>query len=205
MACKFHASMKYPPIPPLAPSRRWLVLSLLGVGSALPAWSAGPAPAEPARRVPLTYEADTGRADLVKKVYTLKGHVRIQQGGLTLEADEAVLKQGDGGHPSVQVRGAAGQPARFEQKPTPPELETLRGQAQDIDYDDRAALVRLRGQAQLRRLRGDTVVDEVSGPLITYNRNSGEFQVQGEGGTEPGGRVRGVLSGADRGSEKGSP
>lgn len=203
MACKFHASMKSPLRSLLASARRRLLLtSLAGLALMAPAWShAAPAAAEASRRVPLSYEADTGRADLVKKVYTLKGHVRIQQGGLSLESDEAVLRQGEGGHPSVQVTGSAAQPARFEQRPTPPEVETLKGQAQTIDYDDRAGLVRLRGQAQLRRLRGDTVVDEVSGPVITYNRQSGEFQVQGESGNESGGgRVRGVLSGGDRGT-----
>ena len=173
MACKFHASMKslFPPacpglLPPLRPHASLLAAVLCCACAAWPAaWAASPAGSAASaadKRAPLTYEADSGKADLIKKLYTLKGHVRIQQGSLTILAEDAQVRQGEGGRPVVLVTGSAADLARFEQKQATPN-EVLKGQALTIDYDDRSAIVRLKGQAQMRRMQGETVIDRGGG------------------------------------------
>ena len=194
-------------LPRVRPQASLLAAVLCGACAVLPAAARAASPAAPAasaadKRAPLTYEADSGKADLIKKLYTLKGHVRIQQGNLTILAEDAQVRQGEGGRPVVLVTGSAGDLARFEQKQAAPN-EVLKGQALTIDYDDRSAIVRLKGQAQMRRMQGETVIDEVVGSVITYNRTTGEFQVQGDNDApgKPGNRVRGVLSAGGDGTQ----
>ena len=202
MVCKNHAAMKSLPVPHSA-RHPWRVPFLCRAACAVAigvagVWVAG-APARAAepkleRRAPLTYEADAGKADLARKVYTLSGNVVITQGGLNLRAEQAQVRQGADGQAEVSVSGGAQTPARFEQTSTRAG-ESMQGQAQRIEYSGRSATVTLSGQAVLRRMRGAQVLDEISGASITYNRNTEEFQVQGEPRKpEGGGRVRGTLS-----------
>lgn len=148
---------------------------------------------------PLTYEADKGQADLVKKRYTLKGRVRVTQGRLDIRAQEAVVQQQSDGSATVVVTGVSTEPARFEQK-KPGTQETLVGQSARIDYDNRTQIVIMRGNATLKRYQRDTLVDEVLGSVITYNQVTEAFQVDGGDARPAGspqggdGRVRGVLS-----------
>jgi lipopolysaccharide export system protein LptA len=82
--------------------------------------------------------------------------------------------------------------------------EFMEGEAQSIEYDGRADQVRFRQRAELRRLRGTVVSDEIVGQSITYNNLTEVFTVDGrvEGskttpalGVKPdGSRVRAVLS-----------
>ena len=59
----------------------------------------------------------------------------------------------------------------------------------------RADVVRFVGRATMRRLRGSTPTDEVSGQTITYNNASDVYNVAGgPSSAAPAGRVRGVLS-----------
>jgi lipopolysaccharide export system protein LptA len=157
---------------------------------------------------PLNYEADKGQADLNKKRYTLQGHVRVTQGALEIQAQEAVLQQSDSGFSTIVVTGAATEPARFEQK-NEATHERMTGQGQRIDYDSQKQLLTLQGDATLRRYQGQTLVDEVVGAVITYNRSTEAFQVDGQTTAKPGnagaggggGRVRGVLTPASASSK----
>ena len=57
-------------------------------------------------------------------------------------------------------------------------------------------MVRFTGNAVVRRLRGDTVADKITGNLITYDNTAEVFSVEG-GSSASGssdGRVRAVLS-----------
>ena len=82
--------------------------------------------------------------------------------------------------------------------------EFMEGEAQSIEYDGRADQVRFSQRAELRRLRGTVVSDEIVGQSITYNNLTEVFTVDGriEGskttpalGVKPdGARVRAALS-----------
>ena len=82
----------------------------------------------------------------------------------------------------------------------------MEGEAQTIEYDGRADQVLLSERAELRRLRGTVVSDEIVGQVISYNNLTEVFSVDGKAqggkaaaaapsGIKPdGGRVRAVLS-----------
>ena len=163
--CKFCAAMK----PHLA-----LALALL-VAVALPL-----AHAEKADRgKPLTIEADQpGTLDLVKQVVVFNGNVVVAQGTMTIRAEKVEVRERTDGHRSATAMGGSGKPASFKQKRDGVD-ETIEGVAERIEYDSRGDVVRFAGNATVRRLRGGTAADEISGGVITYDNGSETFSVQG--------------------------
>ena len=190
MVCKFRALM----IPRI---------STLTLAVALAAGLAAPAAAEKADRgKPLSIEADQpGTLDLIKQVVVFNGNVVVAQGTMAIRADKVEVRERPDGHRSATALGTAGKPASFRQKREGVD-ETIEGQADRIEYDSRGDVVRFAGNAQVRRLRGGTPADEISGNLITYDNGNETFSVQGgapaaatAGASAPaGGRVRVVIS-----------
>ncbi len=195
MACKFYAAMKSrPSLPPsLLPS-----LLALACAFALPC-----AQAEKADRAkPLTIEADQpGTLDLIKQVVVFNGNVVVAQGTMTIRAERVEVRERPDGYRSATALGVAGKAATFRQKRDGVD-ETIEGSAERIEYDSRGDVVRFVGTAQVRRLRGTTPADEISGNTITYDNGNETFSVQGApaalataGASAPqGGRVRVVLA-----------
>ena len=80
--------------------------------------------------------------------------------------------------------------------------EYIEGEGEVIEYDGRNDAVRFVRRAELRRLRGTAVSDEITGAVIVYNNLTDVFTVDGQkaapnaagDGPVPGGRVRAVLS-----------
>jgi lipopolysaccharide export system protein LptA len=190
MVCKFRALM----IPRI---------STLTLAVALAAGLAAPAAAEKADRgKPLSIEADQpGTLDLIKQVVVFNGNVVVAQGTMAIRADKVEVRERPDGHRSATALGTAGKPASFRQKREGVD-ETIEGQADRIEYDSRGDVVRFAGNAQVRRLRGGTPADEISGNLITYDNGNETFSVQGGapapaagGASAPSsGRVRVVIT-----------
>jgi lipopolysaccharide export system protein LptA len=187
MVCKIYAAMK----PPFA---------LLLLASAAALWAAGPARAERAdRSKPLTIEADQpGTLDLIKQVVVFNGNVLVAQGSLTIRAERVEVRERPDGHRSATAIGSGAKPASFRQKREGLD-ETIEGAADRIEYDSRGDVVRFSGSAQVRRLRGGTPADEITGAVITYDNANETFSVAGApaaagGASAPGnGRVRVVI------------
>ena len=190
MVCKFRALM----------NRRITALTLM---AALAAGLVAPVAAEKADRgKPLSIEADQpGTLDLIKQVVVFNGNVVVAQGTMAIRADKVEVRERPDGHRSATALGSAGKPASFRQKREGVD-ETIEGQAERIEYDSRGDVVRFAGNAQVRRLRGATPADEITGNLITYDNGNETFSVQGgapaaatAGASAPaGGRVRVVIS-----------
>jgi lipopolysaccharide export system protein LptA len=185
MACKFCAAMN---------SHRLLTLLLCAT-----VWA--PAQAEKAdRSKPLTIEADQpGTVDLLKQVVVFNGNVVVAQGTMAIRAERVEVRERPDGHRSATALGSAAKPAAFKQKRDGVD-ETIEGSAERIEYDSRGDVVRFSGGAQVRRLRGTTPADEISGSVITYDNGNETFSVQGaEAGagtasTAGNGRVRVVIT-----------
>ncbi len=185
MACKFCAAMN-----PLQ------LLSLLLSAAAL-----APAQAEKAdRSKPLTIEADQpGTVDLLKQVVVFNGNVVMAQGTMTIRAERVEVRERPDGYRGATAQGSTGKPAAFRQKRDGVD-ETIEGSADRIEYESRGDVVRFTGNAQVRRLRGTTPADEISGSVITYDNANETFGVQGAAAapgaaSAPGsGRVRVVIT-----------
>jgi lipopolysaccharide export system protein LptA len=198
MACKFRAFMKSPSDrqPPSLKRRTRLAqaVAVLSLVSAL----ATPVHAERSDRLQrIVIEANnSGQLDLQKQVVTYTGNVVITQGTMAIRADRVEVRQLPSGYYTAVAFGAPNKPATFRQKRDGVD-EYIEGEAQRLEYDGKTDTVKFVNRAQLRRLRGATVADEVSGNLITYDATTEKMNITGGGAptaANPNSRVQAVLT-----------
>ncbi len=197
MACKFHAFMHSIPSPFVSSRHR---VSRLLVAAACASLGFA-AQAERADRFQkLKVEADQqGKIDLVNNLVTFNGNVVVSRGTMVIKAARVELRETAGGYHNAVAFGADGKPATFRQKRDGVD-ETIEGEAERLEYDGKADTVKFVNRASVRRLRGASVADEISGNLVSYDSTSEVFSVSGgpaTSPTQPGGRVRAVLTPRD--------
>ncbi len=158
----------------------------------------GSAHAEQAdRNKPIQVEADLpGKIDMLKQFVVFNGNVVVTQGTMTIRADRIELRETPEGYHTAMAYGTAAKPATFREKRDGAD-EYIEGQAERLEYDGKSNTVRFVGDASVRRLRGTTVADRISGQLITYNAVSEVFSVSGGSASSPSGRVRVVIAPRD--------
>jgi lipopolysaccharide export system protein LptA len=137
-----------------------------------------------------------GQIDLQKQVVVFSGNVIITKGTMVIHAARVEVRQVPSGYDTAVAFGAPGRPATFRQKREGVD-EYMDGEAERLEYDGKADVVKFINNAALRRLRGATPADEITGNLITYDATNDKLTVSG--GTaptaaNPGGRVRAVLT-----------
>ncbi|HEX6703267.1 MAG TPA: lipopolysaccharide transport periplasmic protein LptA [Albitalea sp.] len=158
-----------------------------------------PAQAEKADRgKPLNVAADQqGTFDLLKQVVVFSGNVIITKGTIVIKADRVEVREAPDGYRTAVAIGSPSRPSTFRQKRDGVD-EHIDGQADRLEYDEKGDVIRFNGNAIVRRLRGASIGDEITGSLITYDNTTEVFSVSG--GTpantagSPGGRVRAVLT-----------
>jgi lipopolysaccharide export system protein LptA len=178
---KFRAFMKIVSIAPL----------LACVMLAIPAW------AEKAdRNKPMNVEADVLRYDDVQQTTVFTGRVVLTKGSITIRGAKLEVRQDPEGYQYGTVTGTAAELAFFRQKRDGMD-EFIEGQGETLVYNGKADTVRFEKSAVLRRYRGTTLADEVSGAHILYENLTDKFSVDGSspGATgAPKGRVRATLT-----------
>lgn len=176
--------MKNPPLP----------LLLILVCCAL----ASPVRAEKAdRNKPMVIDADSMRYDDVKQVNVFSGNVLLTKGTIQMRAAQINVHQDADGYQFGTITGTPEKPAFFRQKREALD-EFIEGESELIEFDGRADTVKFMRNAVLRRLRGATLADEISGALIVYENLTDTFSVDGHAGKggapKPGARVRAMLT-----------
>jgi lipopolysaccharide export system protein LptA len=157
---------------------------------------AGLAGAEKAdRNKPMNVEADALRYDDSKQVSVFTGRVVLTKGSIVIRGARIEVRQDAQGNQFGVVSAESGKLAFFRQKREGLD-EFIEGEAQTIEYDSRADTVRFSSQAQLRRLRGAVLNDELTGGVILYNNTTDVFSIDGAPAQDGGaaGRVRAVLA-----------
>ena len=150
------------------------------------------------RNKPMNIEANTMRVDDVKQVTNFDGNVVMTKGSILVRAAKIDVLQSADGYQMAVITGSPDKPAFFRQKREAVD-EFIEVQSERIDYDGSADIVKFTGKAQLRRLRGTELADEISGALIVYENLTDKFSVDGSGVSPggapvPGGRVRAMLT-----------
>ncbi|MBX9818023.1 MAG: lipopolysaccharide transport periplasmic protein LptA [Burkholderiaceae bacterium] len=147
------------------------------------------------RNKPMNVEADALRYDDLKQVSIFTGNVVLTKGSIVIRGAQLEVRQDPDGYQFGVVTGSATTPAFFRQKRDGID-EFIEGDGETIEYDGRADTVRFIKKAQLRRLRGATLADEVTGAVILYENLSDKFTVDGapKSATAPAGRVRAMLT-----------
>jgi lipopolysaccharide export system protein LptA len=176
---------------PLRSPLRLCLLAAAVLPVAVPVWAD-----KADRNQPMVVEADRdGVLDLQRQVLVYTGNVVISQGSMVLRAERVEMRTLPDGYRAASATGAAGRPATWRQKREGLD-ETVEGAADRIEFDGRADTLRFLGNGAVRRLRGGTVADEITGDRILWDNTSEVFRVEGgtASPTNPGGRVRAVLS-----------
>lgn len=158
-----------------------------------------PALAEKAdKNKPMNVEADALRYNDVNQTSVFTGRVVVTKGSIVIRGAKVDVRQDPEGYQYGVVTAEPGKLAYYKQKREGLD-EFIEGEADVIEYDGKADRVKFIKRAELRRLRGASVADEMTGNLITYDNTNDVFTVDGGGspGTAPGvpgGRIRAVLS-----------
>lgn len=158
-----------------------------------------PAHAEKADRYKkMEVESDQpGKVDLQNQIVVFNGNVVVSKGTMVIRAGRIEVRETPEGYQIATAIGSPGQLATFRQKRDAVD-EYIEGEAERLEYDSKSDTIRFVGKAAVRRLRGTTVADEVTGALITYDNTAELFTVAGGASaatpTNPTGRVRAVLS-----------
>jgi lipopolysaccharide export system protein LptA len=167
------------------------------LAGALCVLAGSPARAEKAdRNKPMNVEADALRYDDVNQTSVFTGSVVITKGTILIRGAKVDVRQDPEGYQYGIVTAAPGQLAYYKQKRDNLD-EFIEGEADVIEYDGKADKVKFIRHAELRRLRGASVADEMTGNLITYDNTSDVFTVDGSPATTagaPSGRIRAVLA-----------
>jgi lipopolysaccharide export system protein LptA len=154
----------------------------------------GAAHAEKAdRNKPIQIESDALRYDDAKQISVFTGRVVLTKGSIVIRGARLEIKQDPQGYQYGVVSEEAGKRAFFRQKRESVTEEFVEGQAELIEYNGRNDIVTLSGSAQLRRLRGEVLADEVAGAVIRYNNLTDVFNVDGAADKSKAGRVRVML------------
>ena len=157
------------------------------------------------RNKPMNIEADALRHDDLQQASVFTGNVLMTKGTIVLRGARLEVHQDANGYQTGTVTSEAGKRAFFrQQRDTAPGAtpEFVEGEAEAIEYNGRADTVRLVRRAELRRYRGSTLSDNLSGATIVYYNLTDVFTVDGSKTAPnttatPGSRVRAVLSPKD--------
>jgi len=160
------------------------------------------------RNKPMNFEADTLRYDDVKQLNILSGNVVLTKGSIVIRAARVEMREDADGYQFGTITGLADKPAFFRQKREGLD-EFIEGESELIEYDGRADVVKFLRKATLRRLRGATLADEITGGLIVYENLTDTFSVEGSSikgaPAVPGQRVRGMLTPKPEGATPTNP
>ena len=143
---------------------------------------------------PMNIEADALRYDDLKQVSVFTGRVVVTKGTIVIRGARVDVRQDAEGYQHGVVTAEPGKLAFFRQKREGVD-EFIEGEGETIEYDGKADRVKFIKRAEMRRFRGATLADELTGSLIVYDNTTDVFTVDG-GPASPaaGGRVRAVLS-----------
>lgn len=181
---------------PRLPGRRAACVAAGAVTAILLA-AALPVQAEKADRYkPITIEANQNSTiDLLNQFTVFNGNVVVTKGTMVIRAARVEVRQSPDGYQSAVAFGSPGQHATYRQKRDQPD-EWIEGDAERLEYDGRSDVIRFVNNATVRRLRGATLADEISGNLVTYDSTTEVFNVVGGNASaaNPGGRVRATLT-----------
>ena len=162
------------------------------------ALSGGVAWAEKAdRSKPMNVESDALRYDDLKQTSVFTGRVVLTKGTILIRGARLDVRQDAEGYQYGLVTAEPGKLAFFRQKREGLD-EFIEGEGDTIEYDGRADTVKFISKAQLRRYRGATLNDEMTGAVILYNNTTDVFSIDGavaKGSlSAPAGRVRAMLT-----------
>lgn len=147
------------------------------------------------RDKPLNAQADALRYDDLKQTSVFTGNVIITKGTIAMRGGRVDVRQDPQGFQFATIASNGNVQAYFKQKRENGVDEWIEGVADTIEYDGKADKIKLIKNANLKRLKGASMNDEIVGGLVVYDNTTDVYTVDGgagQGGS--GGRVSAILS-----------
>ena len=147
------------------------------------------------RDKPLNAQADALKYDDLKQTSVFTGNVIITKGTIAMRGGRVDVRQDPQGFQFATISSNGNAQAYFKQKRENGVDEWIEGLADTIEYDGKADKVKLIKNANLKRLSGASLNDEIVGGLVVYDNTTDVYTVDGgtsQGGS--GGRVSAILS-----------
>ena len=147
------------------------------------------------RDKPLNAQADALKYDDLKQTSVFTGNVIITKGTIAMRGGRVDVRQDPQGFQFATITSNGNVQAYFKQKRENGVDEWIEGVADTIEYDGKADKVKLIKNANLKRLKGASMNDEIVGGLVVYDNTTDVYTVDGgagQGGS--GGRVSAILS-----------
>ena len=165
-----------------------ILCALLGAGLLPSAW------AEKAdRNKPMQIESDSMRYEDAQQLTIFTGKVVATKGTIVIRGAKVEVRQDPEGNQFGVVTGTPKERAFFRQKREGLD-EFIEGEAETLIYNGKADTVRFETNAVMRRFRGSTLADEVTGAVINYENTTEKFSVDGTAAGAAPGRVRAVIT-----------
>jgi lipopolysaccharide export system protein LptA len=135
---------------------------------------------------PAVILADRNSGDDLTQIHIYTGDVVLTKGTIILRADQLTVKEDPEGYNlGVAIATQPGKLAYFKQKREGAD-EYMEGQAERIEYDEKADTVRLFNRAIVKRLTAGRDADESRGDRIDYNTRTEQYTVESKGVAAPG-------------------
>jgi lipopolysaccharide export system protein LptA len=149
--------------------------------------------ADALKPVEINYNGEA-HVDQVTQSYIVTGDVIIKRGTMVLKSDRAEVKESPEGYKTVILTANPSKVATFKQKRDGGPDMWSDGQAQRIEYDERADVVKLFSNAIVRQIEGSRVTSDVRGAFISYNNRTEVADVRNDaGGQNKPGQGRGTI------------
>jgi lipopolysaccharide export system protein LptA len=158
----------------------------------------------------MVVQSDSLRYDDLRQVSVFTGKVLMTKGTIVIRGERLEVRQDPDGYQYGLVTAAPGKLAFYRQKREGAD-EYIEGDGETIEYDGKADRVKFIKRAQMRRFRGATLADEMTGGLITYDNVTDVFAVDGSPAapgaatTAANGQIRAVLAPRNRASAPTAP
>jgi lipopolysaccharide export system protein LptA len=118
---------------------------------------------------PINIKYDKADVDSVTQNYIATGNVIITRGTMILKSDRAEVQEAPDGYHVFILTASPGKIATFRQKRDGGPDLWAEGQAQRIEYDERADLVKLFSKAVIKQLEGQKITQEMDSEFISYD------------------------------------
>jgi lipopolysaccharide export system protein LptA len=145
------------------------------------------------RNKPMHIESDSMRYEDAQQLTVFTGKVVATKGSIVIRGSRVELRQDPEGNQFGTVTGAPKERAFFRQKREGLD-EFIEGEAETLIYNGKTDTVRFETNAVMRRFRGSTLADEVTGAIINYENTTEKFSVDGSAAGAAPGRVRAVIT-----------
>ena len=140
---------------------------------------AGPAWAERADRdQPMNIESDAMRYDEKTQTSVFTGNVVLTKGTIVMRGARLQVHQNEQGEQFGTMQAEPGKRAFFRQKREGVD-EFIEGESETVEYDGKTDTVRFLRRAEMRRLIGAKMQDEVRGSVIVYENKTEVYTVNG--------------------------